>query len=152
MGKRKRFIGVLGPSKARAEIYQLAETVGYLVGKKGGILVSGGLAGVMEAAAKGAKRAWGITIGILPCPDKKQANPYVDFPIATGLGEARNLIIGRTADVLIAIGKSYGTLSEIAFALKMGKKVIGLATYPIEGIIKVNTPKEAVEEAFRGDD
>lgn len=152
----KFFVAVLGPSRAERKICQLAKEVGSLIAQKGGVLITGGLGGVMEASCQGAKAAGGITIGILPSKDKTSANPYCDFPIATGLGEARNLIIITTADSLIAIGKSWGTLSEIAFALKMGKRVIGLksfsprgeATGNLEGIIKVNTPKEAVKMAF----
>lgn len=103
----------------------------------------------MEASSKGAKSGGGITIGILPSVRKSDANPYVDFPIPTGFGEARNLIICRTADSLIAIGRSYGTLSEIAFALKIGKEVIGIRSYEIEGIKVVSAPDEAVALAFK---
>ncbi|MEO0098826.1 MAG: TIGR00725 family protein [candidate division WOR-3 bacterium] len=142
------FVAVLGPQEAERKICQLAKEVGFLIAQKGGVLITGGLGGVMEASCQGAKAAGGITIGILPTKDKTSANPYCDFPIATGLGEARNLIIIATADALIAIGKSWGTLSEISFALKMKKRVIGLKTFNLKGIIKVETPKEAVRKAF----
>lgn len=144
----KRFIGVSGPQDAEEGICKLAEEVGYLIAQRGGILVCGGLAGVMEAACKGAKSAGGVTIGILPSVSKSDANPYVDFAIPTGLGEARNLIICRTADSLIAIGRSLGTLTEVAFALKIGKKVIGINTYGVEGITVASSPQQAVELAF----
>lgn len=102
----------------------------------------------MEAAAKGAKHEGGITVGILPQEHKKGASPYIDIPVATGFGEGRNVIIVRTADVIIAVGGEYGTLSEIAFALKMGKPVIGISTWDIKGIIKAINAEEAVKKAF----
>jgi hypothetical protein len=109
----------------------------------------------MEAACRGAKRAGGATIGILPGPDASEANPYVDVSIVTGIGEARNAIITRTAEVAIAVGGSYGTLSEIALALGFGIPVIGLATWRVEReghppapIIRVESPEEAVRQAM----
>jgi hypothetical protein len=102
----------------------------------------------MEAAARGAKAAGGTTIGILPQATKEMANRYIDVPVATGFGEGRNVVIIRTADALIAIGGEYGTLSELAFALKMGKPVVGINTWDIKGIIKADTPKAAVNSAF----
>ncbi|MBF0553114.1 MAG: TIGR00725 family protein [Nitrospirae bacterium] len=125
-----------------------AEEVGRLVALKGGLLICGGLEGVMEAVCKGAKGVGGLTVGILPQGDKKSANRHVDIPIATGMGAARNAIIAQTADVLIAIGGAYGTLSEIAYALQFNKPVIGLKTWDIEGIITAETAAEAVEKAF----
>lgn len=104
---------------------------------------------MMEAACRGAKRAGGLTIGILPGPDRSEANRYVDVAIASGIGEARNLAIIRTADVLIAIGGSYGTLSEIGFALRMGKKVVGLRTWDIKGIVRADSPAAALSLAMR---
>jgi len=111
--------------------------------------VTGGMGGVMSASCRGAKAGGGTTIGILPTSERSEANPYCDFLIPTGFGEGRNLIIVRTADSLIAIGKSWGTLSEIAFALKMKKKVIGLKTFSLKGLVKAKNPKEAVGKAFR---
>jgi uncharacterized protein (TIGR00725 family) len=102
----------------------------------------------MEAAARGAKAEGGTTIGILPQDKKDEANPYIDIPIATGFGEGRNVIIVRTADALIAVGGEYGTLSEIAFALRMGKPVIGLNTWDIKGVIRAGSEEEAVEKAL----
>ena len=101
----------------------------------------------MDAACGGAKAAGGMTVGILPGPDRSGANECVDIAIATGIGEARNLAIIRTSDVLIAVGGSYGTLSEIGFALKMGKKVVGLKTWEIKGIVLAATAEEAVQLA-----
>jgi len=141
-------VGVIGAGTAGPEILEMAEEVGRLIAKHGFTLICGGMGGVMEASAKGAKNAGGTTIGILPQPDRHTANPYIDIPIATSFGEGRNIIIVRTADLLIAVGGEYGTLSEIAFALKMGKTVIGLHTWDIPGIIKAETPMEAMEIAL----
>lgn len=127
---------------------RIAEDIGRLIARRNAILVCGGLGGVMEAATKGAKDEGGITVGILPQEHKKGANPYIDIPVATGFGEGRNVIIIRTADALIAVGGEYGTLSEIAFALKMGKPVVGINTWDIKGIIKAINPEDAVKKAF----
>jgi uncharacterized protein (TIGR00725 family) len=142
-------VGVIGGSEVSPSLYAAAETIGREVAARQAVLITGGLAGVMEAASKGAKAAGGLTIGILPGLSPNDANPYVDLPIATGLGEARNIIIVRTADVLIAVGGGYGTLSEIAFALRLQKPVIGLDTWDVaESIVRVQTPQEAIVEAF----
>jgi uncharacterized protein (TIGR00725 family) len=98
----------------------------------------------MEAACRGAKEARGTTVGLLPGQDRRDANPYVDVAIPTGLGEARNALVVRTADALIAVGGGYGTLSEIGLALRTGKRVVGLGTWEIEGIEPVSSPGEAV--------
>ncbi|MEO0079531.1 MAG: TIGR00725 family protein [candidate division WOR-3 bacterium] len=140
-------IGVIGASQCASVLERLAEEVGRGIAEAGAVLVCGGREGVMAAACRGAKAAGGLTIGILPGSDRKEANEHVDIAIATGLGEARNLAIIRTADVLIAIGGSYGTLSEIGFALKMGKKVIGLQTWEIEGVVQADSPAEALKLA-----
>lgn len=143
-----RIIGVIGGSTVDKETYKRAYMVGKLIAESGYPVVTGGLGGVMEAVSKGASDAGGIVIGILPGSSKREANPYVNIPIVTGIGEMRNVIIVKTADVLIAIDGSYGTLTEIAFALKMGKRVIGLDTeFPLEGIEIVGSPEEAVEKA-----
>ena len=141
-----KFIGVIGSGDCSEEEYSLAFEVGREVARRGFYLVCGGLSGVMEASAKGAFMEGGLTIGILP-GDKKDANPYIKIPIPTGLGEGRNLIIVRLSDALIAIGGEYGTLSEIAFALKLKKPVIGLRTWDIEGIIRAESPEDAVSKA-----
>ena len=127
----------------------MAEEVGKELAKAGAVLVCGGLGGVMEAASKGAKRCGGITIGILPGLDKDHANPYIDFPIVTGLGEGRNLLVVRNSDALIAFSGEFGTLSEIAFSLKLGKPVIGLSTWKVsDKIIQAKNPQEAVDIAL----
>lgn len=145
---QKKIIGVIGAGKADQALLAVAEEVGKLIAHNGAILVCGGLGGVMEAAAEGAKSAGGITVGILPGLDKGHANPYIDVPVATGLGEARNAIIVRAADVLIAIGGEYGTLSEIALSLKTGKKVIGIDTWEIKGITRAVDAQDAVKKAL----
>ncbi len=148
--EKRKIIGIIGAGSADDETLKTAETVGRLIAKKGALLVCGGLGGVMEAAAKGAKTEGGTTVGILPQAEKESSNPYIDIPVATGFGEGRNVVIVRTADALIAIGGEYGTLSEIAFALKMGKTLIGLNTWDIKGVIKTASAEEAVERAFSG--
>jgi hypothetical protein len=102
----------------------------------------------MEAACRGAKEAGGLTVGILPGSDRSQANPFVDVVLPTGLGEARNALVVGAADVVIAVGGGYGTLSEIALALKAGKRVIGLGTWEIEGVTAVEGPEAAVAAAL----
>jgi uncharacterized protein (TIGR00725 family) len=109
------------------------------------VLVCGGLGGVMEAACRGAKEGGGTTVGILPGSERSAANEFVDVAIPTGLGEARNALVVRAADALIAVGGGYGTLSEIAFALKAGKPVVGLGSWEIEGVQRADTPEAAVE-------
>jgi len=132
-----------------------AEAVGRALAGRGAALVCGGMGGVMEAACRGAKSAGGLTIGVLPGTDRSEANPYVDVPIVTGLRCARNVIIARTAQAVIAVAGSYGTLSEIAFALNFGKPVVGLSTWeaqregrPPAPIVRASTPEEAVERAL----
>jgi uncharacterized protein (TIGR00725 family) len=149
MQKSKIFIGVVGAGDCSEDICELAEEVGEGIAAAGAILVCGGMGGVMEAAARGAKKQGGITIGILPGVDKNQGNPHIDFPIVTGLGEGRNLLVVRNSDVLIAFPGKFGTLSEIAFALKLGKPVFGLSTWNVSGeIIKAGSASEAVSMAL----
>ncbi|MCL5063337.1 MAG: TIGR00725 family protein, partial [Nitrospiraceae bacterium] len=126
---QQKIISVIGAGDADGKTLQTAEDVGKLIAKRKAILFCGGLGGVMEAAAKGAKSEGGITVGILPQSHREDANPYIDIPVATGFGEGRNVIIIRSADALIAVGGEYGTLSEIALGLKTGKPVIGINTW-----------------------
>ncbi len=140
----RRYVGVIGAGECDVELARLAEDVGRRIAEAGAALVCGGMGGVMEAACRGAKAAGGTTLGILPGPDRADANRYVDVAIATGVNEARNFVIIRTADALVAVGGSYGTLSEIGFALKAGKKVVGLRTWDIDGIVPAATAEEAV--------
>ena len=150
-------IGVIGSSSCPQRIYDLAREVGRAVAEAGGLLVCGGRGGVMEAAARGAKEAGGITIGILPGDSDTQANPYIDIPIVTGIGFARNAINVLTCHAVIAVHGAFGTLSEIAFAQVAGIPVIGLQTWSLkdpEGeapsdIAVATTPQEAVRAALR---
>jgi len=135
-------VGVLGAGDCNEDLAGVARALGLGLARLGVVVVCGGLGGVMAAVAEGVREGGGITVGILPGEDKQQANRFIDIPIATGLAEARNLVIIRTADILVAVGGSYGTLSEIAFALKMGKGVIGLKTWQIEGVKQVATVEE----------
>jgi uncharacterized protein (TIGR00725 family) len=145
-GAAMKMIGVIGAGACSHEIYELARKVGAGIAKTGAVMVCGGLGGVMEGACRGAYEAGGQTVGILPGPDRAEANPYVAIPIVTDLGHARNILIVRTSDILVAISGGYGTLSEISIALKLGKPVIGLHTWPnMEGIQYVTTPKEAMD-------
>jgi uncharacterized protein (TIGR00725 family) len=146
---RPRIVGVIGGNELTPELYRAAELIGREVASRQAVLITGGLTGAMEAASKGAKAAGGLTIGVLPGFSSRDANPYIDLPIVTGLSEARNIIIVRTADVLIAVGGGPGTLSEIAFALKLEKPVISLDSWHVaDEIIRVRTPQEAVVQVF----
>jgi uncharacterized protein (TIGR00725 family) len=126
-------LGVIGGSKCSAEIYEIALEVGQEIAKNGFSLVCGGLGGVMEAACRGAKEAGGLTIGILPTSDKRAANPYVDIVIPTGLGHARNVLVVHASDALVAVDGEAGTLSEIAIALKLGRPIVGINTWGLDG-------------------
>jgi hypothetical protein len=119
----------MGPGSCSPALYALAREVGYLIAREKAILVCGGHGGVMEASARGAKEGGGITVGILPDDSADAANPFIDIPIVTGIGIARNAINALTSQSIIAIGGSFGTLSEIALALKCGTPVIGLETW-----------------------
>jgi uncharacterized protein (TIGR00725 family) len=127
----QKYVAVVGPGEASADELATAEEVGRLLASSGAVLVCGGLGGVMEAASRGAKEAGGTTVGILPGHDRRAANRYVDVAIATGLGEARNALVVRAADVLIAVAGGFGTLSEIALALKAGTPVVGIGTWEL---------------------
>jgi uncharacterized protein (TIGR00725 family) len=142
---------VIGGAECDDKTACIAEEVGRMVARGGAVLVCGGMGGVMEAVCRGAKEAGGTTIGILPGADRRHCNEHVEVAIATGFGEARNLAIVKTADALIALPGSYGTLSEIGFALRMGKRVIGLDTWDIEGVVGALTPEEAVRLALGRD-
>jgi uncharacterized protein (TIGR00725 family) len=138
-------VAVIGPGD---EPTVVAAEVGRLLAERGATLICGGRGGAMEAACRGAKEADGLTVGILPGSDRSEANPFVDVVLPTGLGEARNALVVGAADVVIAIGGGYGTLSEIALALKVGKRVIGLGTWEIEGVVAAESPEAAVAAAL----
>lgn len=137
-------VAVVGGHKCSKKIYRIAEELGSLIAQQGWVLVCGGGPGVMEAACKGAKKQGGLTVGILPSSDEGEANKYLDVKIPTGLGYARNILVVRAAEAVIAISGEYGTLSEIAFAFNEEKPIVGIDTWEIEGVKKVKTAKEAV--------
>jgi uncharacterized protein (TIGR00725 family) len=175
MPRPARWIGVVGPgsaavreapaaepggagpvSGATPEELAAAEEVGAGIAAAGAILVCGGLGGVMEAACRGARSRGGVTVGLLPGLDRSDANGWVTLALPTGLGELRNGLIVRSADALIAVGGGWGTLSEIALALRAGLPVIGLGTWqparggePVDGILHVPDAASAVAEALR---
>lgn len=139
-------IAVIGGARCSEKYYKIAEITGGLVAKEGWTLVCGGGLGVMEAACRGAKKERGLTVGILPSYDQAGANSYLDVKIPTGLGQARNILVVRAADYIIAVDGKYGTLSELGLALSEGKAVVGINTWDIEGVAKVESPKQAIEE------
>ncbi len=155
MTNNKKFIAVIGGSQASRKEIKLAEEVGSELAKKGAILVCGGLGGVMEAACRGASSESGTTIGILPGENRQAANSYVQIPIVTGMGYARNVAVVKSAQAVIAIGGSYGTLSELGHALQSSIPVIGINTWSLSkngkldsSIIPAENPAEAVEKAL----
>lgn len=155
MINNKKFIAVIGGNQPASEEARLAEAVGCELAKQGAILICGGLGGVMEAACKGASSEGGVTIGILPGDSRQAANPYVQIPIVTGIGYARNIAVVKSAQAVIAIGGSYGTLTEISHALQSGIPVIGLNTWSLSrngqqdnSITIVQSPTEAVNKAL----
>lgn len=142
-------MGLIGASQPSREVSELAYAVGRKIAERGGILVCGGLGGVMEAACRGAKEGGGLTLGILPGEKAGEANPFVDIPIVTGMGFARNIILVRTAQAVVALDGSYGTLSELAHALQMAKPVIGLrCRIAPPDVPQVEDPEQAVAWAF----
>ncbi len=148
--RRARVIAVIGAGEASASLYNLAREVGSEIARRGGILINGGRTGVMEAAAAGASRLDGHTIGILPSYDRATANPHIEFAIATGMGEARNAIIVASADAVIALEGEGGTLAEIGFAKKMNRPIVALNSWhEIPGLNRAETPADAVDLAFK---
>jgi len=142
------YVAVVGAGEATEEELAVAEEVGARLAAAGAVVVTGGLGGVMEAASRGATQAGGSAVGLLPGLDRAAANPWVTIALATGLGELRNGLVARAADAVIAIGGAYGTLSEIALALKAGKPVVGVGSWPIDGVSAVGDAEEAVAAAL----
>jgi len=159
MSPRRIRIGVMGAGECSAEIFSQAEQVGKLIAQQGAILICGGRGGVMEAAAKGARGAHGVTVGILPDSDDSGANPYIDIPITTGMGNGRNVINILSSQAIIAISGGYGTLSEIALALKNRTPVVALHSWNVSALSEglepdplfftASTPEEAVAKAIK---
>lgn len=144
-----RYIAVIGGGEVDAETSTLARAVGREVARRGAVLVCGGLGGVMAAAARGAREAGGVSLGILPDGDRRRGNPYLTYSIATNLGHARNLLIAHSADALIAVDGGYGTISEAAIALKLGKPVFALqVAWDLPGLRRAASPREAVALAW----
>jgi uncharacterized protein (TIGR00725 family) len=152
---REPYVAVVGPSAGTPVELALGDAVGRGLAQAGAVLVCGGMGGVMEAAAGGAMNAGGKTVGILPTVSRLEGNPYLTIAVATGMGEARNAIVVRSADVVIAIHGEFGTLSEIALALKMGKPVVGLGTWEltkagetVDAIVRAKSAEDAVAKAI----
>lgn len=148
-------VAVVGGGAVEIDVERVAEEVGRLLAGRGAIVLTGGLGGVMAAACRGAKSAGGTTIGLLPGDDRADANEWVEVAVATGLGEARNALVARAADALIAVGGEFGTLSEIALALKLGRTVVGIDTWEIrrdgvsaDPILRARDAAHAVELVF----
>ena len=148
--RRRIRVAVIGGSRPGRPAVKAAFEVGRLIARAGAVVVCGGLGGVMEAACRGAREEGGPTVGILPGGSPADANPWVDLPIATGLGYTRNALVVMNADAVIAVDGEYGTLSEIAYGKIHGKKVVGLGTWEIKGVVPAATPEEAVRLALDG--
>jgi len=153
---KELYVAVVGPSAGTPAELAIGEAVGRLVAEAGAVLVCGGMGGVMEAAAGGAMKAGGKTVGILPTSSRLEGNPYLTVAVATGMGEARNAIVVRTADVVIAVHGEFGTLSEIALALKMERPVVGLGTWElrkagesVDAIVRATSAEDAVARALQ---
>jgi len=149
------YVSVIGAGEAGADVLVDAEAVGRGLARAGAIVVCGGRGGVMEAACRGAVAEGGVTVGLLPDADRAHANPFVSVAVPTGMGELRNGLVARAGDAVIAIGGEFGTLSEIGFALKLGRPVVGLGTWelarggePVAAIETVSTPQDAVARAL----
>jgi uncharacterized protein (TIGR00725 family) len=142
------YVAVVGPGEATPEEADAAEQVGSGLASAGAVVVCGGLGGVMAAACRGADAAGGLTIAILPGSDRRAANEWARVVIPTGMGEMRNALVVRAADAVIAVGGGYGTLSEVALALKTGVPVVAINPWPIDGIVQAGSPADAVSAAL----
>ena len=149
------YVAVVGGGSPDADAASVAREVGAALAKSDATVVCGGLGGVMEAVCEGAKAAGGRTVAFLPGTQRAEANRFVDVALPTGMGEMRNMLVVRAADAVIAIDGEFGTLSEIAFALRIGKPVVGIATWGLvkegrasDAVVVATTPAEAVERAL----
>lgn len=152
---RARYVAVIGASDATEWERATADEVGRRLARAGAVLVCGGLGGVMDAAAGGAAAEGGTSVGILPGEDRSGASPHLTAVVTTGFGEGRNVLVARSADAVIAVGGEFGTLSEVALALKMGTRVVGLGTWDLrrddmeaDPLMRAETPEEAVRLAL----
>jgi len=143
---RKKVVSVIGGHSCTDEVEQIAKELGKKLAKVVDILISGGLSGTMKAVCSGFKASGGVTIGIIPSYDKKDANEFVDIVIPTGLGLARNVLVVQAGDIVVALPGEHGTLSEIAYCLQFGKPIISLGSWDMPGVIKVKTVDEAVDK------
>lgn len=150
------YVAVVGAGVAASDLTAVAEAVGRGLAAHGAVVLCGGLGGVMEAVCRGCRAGGGTSVGILPGHDRSEANEFVDVALTTGMGEMRNALIVRAADVVVALGGEYGTLSEIAFALKIGRPVVGYGTWDLAragaadgAIVRVDSADEAVAAALR---
>ena len=148
-------ISVIGASEGEPEVLRDAEAVGRSIAEAGAVVVCGGLTGVMEAASKGAADAGGVVVAVLPTLSPADANPYVSYAVATGTGHARNLAVVASGQAVVAVGGDWGTLSEIAYARKLGRPVVAIQSWTLRnrsgtdlGIVEAETPEEAVEAAL----
>ncbi len=148
--KRAPVLAVIGAGDAPEDVCALAREVGHEIGSRGAVLINGGRGGVMSAAAEGARSAGGHTIGIIPNYDRASANEFIEFVVATGMGEARNAIIVASSDAVVALQGEGGTLAEIGFAKKFGRPIIALSSWPeIADLERATTPREAVDLAMK---
>ena len=146
---RKPVIAIIGAGKCSRKLYDMAADIGRYVAENGGVVLCGGLGGIMEGAARGAKEAGGTTIGIIPSENKADANQFIDYVIPTGFGQARNVLVVRAADAIVALPGKYGTLSEMAFALVSGKPIVSVQAWKLgEEIQQVEDPIEAAKIAM----
>lgn len=143
-------VSVVGGARADAREKELAHAVGRALGEAGAVLVCGGHGGVMKEAARGCREAGGLTVGLLPGRHGREANPHISIPLPTGMGEARNALVARAGEAVIAVGGEWGTLSEIALARKMGRTVVALGEPPARGLdlTRAQDPEEAVALAL----
>jgi uncharacterized protein (TIGR00725 family) len=154
---RAVYVSVIGPGQAGPEELGMAESVGRELARRGAVVVCGGLGGAMEAACRGAREEGGVTVGILPGPDRRGANDFLSVALPTGMGELRNGLVVRAGHAVIAVAGEYGTLAEIGFALKLGRPVVGLRTWELaragrpvaDAIVVADSPAEAVERALQ---
>lgn len=150
MSGQEVYIAVIGGGEASPEVAALARIVGRELARRGAVILCGGLGGVMTAVAQGVQEVGGVSLGILPDGDRRRANPYLTYSIATNLGQARNVLIAHSADALIAVDGSYGTVSEAAVALKLGKPVIALnVSWDLPGLRRAASPEEAAALAWQ---
>ena len=147
-GRDATYIAVIGASRPSADEEQVAERVGAALARAGAIVICGGGPGVMAGASRGAASQGGTVIGILPGDDRGRANQWVSIALATGVGELRNGLIVRACDAAVAVGGAYGTLSEIGLALAQGVPVVGLGTWPIDGVEHHEEPEAAVRRVL----